>query len=289
MENNMHDRMKDTMEHRYIPMTSFASGVGQAVMPDLYCYTNQIVNVCFVGSPENPNDWVLIDAGMPESANRILDAAKERFGENSKPKAIVLTHGHFDHVGAVVDLVEKWDVPVYAHEAEIPYLTGKSSYPEPDGSVEGGLVAKMSPLFPNEPINLGSRVKAVPSDGSIPYMHGWRWIHTPGHSPGHISLFRDEDRSLIAGDAFVTVKQESLYKVVTQIQEISGPPRYFTTDWEAAKESVKKLEALKPTVAITGHGMPMSGGELTKGLEKLARDFERIAIPDYGRYVYRKH
>ncbi|EIJ81907.1 metal-dependent hydrolase [Bacillus methanolicus PB1] len=285
----MHDRMKDTMEHRYIPMTSFASGVGQAVMPDLYCYTNQIVNVCFVGSPENPNDWVLIDAGMPESANRILDAAKERFGENSKPKAIVLTHGHFDHVGAVVDLVEKWDVPVYAHEAEIPYLTGKSSYPEPDGSVEGGLVAKMSPLFPNEPINLGSRVKAVPSDGSIPYMHGWRWIHTPGHSPGHISLFRDEDRSLIAGDAFVTVKQESLYKVVTQIQEISGPPRYFTTDWEAAKESVKKLEALKPTVAITGHGMPMSGGELTKGLEKLARDFERIAIPDYGRYVYRKH
>lgn len=289
MENNMHDRMKDTMEHKFIPMTSFASGIGQAVMPDLYCYTNQIVNVCFVGSPEYPNDWVLIDAGMPESANRILDAVKERFGENSKPKAIVLTHGHFDHVGAVVDLVEKWDVPVYAHEAEIPYLTGKSSYPKPDGSVEGGLVAKMSPLFPNEPINLGSSVKAIPSDGSIPYMHGWRWIHTPGHSPGHISLFRDEDRSLIAGDAFVTVKSESLYKVVTQKQEISGPPRYFTTDWDAAKESVKKLEALKPTVAITGHGMPMSGGELSEGLEKLVRDFDRIAIPDYGRYVNRKH
>ena len=50
---------------------------------------------------------------------------KERFGENNKPKAIVLTHGHFDHVGAVVDLVRKWDVPVYAHEAELPYLTAE--------------------------------------------------------------------------------------------------------------------------------------------------------------------
>ncbi|MDE3838168.1 MBL fold metallo-hydrolase [Bacillus methanolicus] len=289
MENNMHDGIKDTMEHKYIPMTSFASGLGQAVMHDLYCYTNQIVNVCFVGSPENPNNWVLIDAGMPESANRILEAVKERFGENSRPKAIVLTHGHFDHVGSLVDLVEKWDVPVYAHEAEIPYLTGKLSYPEPDGSVEGGLVAKMSPLFPNEPINLGNCVEAIPSNGSIPNMHGWRWIHTPGHSPGHISLFRDEDRSLIAGDAFVTVKQESLYKVVTQKQEISGPPRYLTTDWNAAKESVKKLEALKPAVAITGHGMPMSGDELSEGLEKMVRDFDRIAIPDYGRYVNRKH
>ena len=40
-------------------------------------------------------------------------------------------------------------------------------------------------------------------------MPGWRWVHTPGHTAGHVSLFRDADRTLIAGDAFVTTKQES--------------------------------------------------------------------------------
>lgn len=281
--------MQDTMENQYIPMTSLASNIGREVIPDLYCYTDQIVNVAFVGIPDRANEWVLVDTGMPETANYIVDAVEERFGENSKPKAIILTHGHFDHVGAVFDLVEKWRVPVYAHEAELPFLTGKSSYPKPDGSVEGGLVAKISPLFPNEPVDLGDNIEALPVDGSVPHMPGWRWVHTPGHSPGHISLFRDEDRTLIAGDAFVTVKQDSLYKVMTQEKEISGPPRYWTTDWDAARKSVIKIESLKPAVAVTGHGQPMYGEELSEGLKKLVNEFDRIALPDYGRYVNRKH
>ena len=235
MEKDMHDGMKDTMENKFLPMFSFRSGLGQEVLHDLYCYTNQIVNLCFVGFPEHANEWVLVDAGMPESAKQIIDVAEKRFGENSKPKAIILTHGHFDHVGAVVDLVKKWGVQVYAHEAELPFLTGQLSYPEPDGAVEGGLVAKISPIFPTEPVDLGHHVEALPFDGSVPHMPGWRWIHTPGHTPGHISLFREEDRTLIAGDAFVAVKQESLYKVITQDKEINGPPRYLTTDWNAAK------------------------------------------------------
>lgn len=147
------------------------------------------------------------------------------------------------------------------------------------------MVAKMSPMFPNEPINLGDHVQTLPHDGSIPHMPGFRWIHTPGHSPGHVSLFRDEDRALIAGDAFVTVRQDSLYKVLTQELEVTGPPRYLTTDWKAAKESVIKLEALKPTVAVTGHGLPLSGELLANTLGKLVREFDTIAVPDYGKYV----
>lgn len=289
MEHNMRDDMQDGMENKYMPMTSFTSGMGVEVLHDLFCYTDQIANVAFVGSPERPDDWVLVDTGMPETAHRLVRAAENRFGENSKPKAIVLTHGHFDHVGAVVDLVEKWGVKVYAHEMELPFLTGQQSYPEPDGSVEGGLVAKMSPMFPNEPVNLGSNIEALPSDGSIPHMPGWKWIHTPGHSPGHVSLFREEERALIVGDAFVTVKQESLYKVMTQDMEINGPPRYLTTDWDAARDSVQQLEALKPDVAVTGHGKPIEGKELADGLEELVQNFDEVAIPDYGRYVNREH
>ena len=216
---------------------------------------------------------------------KIISVIEERFGKNSRPKAIILTHGHFDHVGAIIDLVKYWQIPVYAHELELPYLTGKKSYPEPDPTVEGGMIAKLSPVFPNEPINLGSQVEILPSNRSVPYMSGFRWIHTPGHTPGHISLFREEDGALIVGDAFVTVKQESLYKVFTQEQEISGPPRYFTPDWEQAFQSVKKLEALRPSVAVTGHGLPMAGELLTDSLNKLVKEFDCIAIPDYGKYV----
>ncbi len=282
---NRKEGMEDPMANKYMPMTSILSGTGQEVLPDLYCYTDQIVNVVLVGNPDQGGHWVLVDTGMPDTTNRIVDIAEKRFGKNSPPQAIILTHGHFDHVGTVVDLVEKWGVPVYAHEAELPFLTGKLSYPEPDGSVEGGLVAKLSPLFPNESVNLGSHVSALPGDSKIPHMQGWRWIHTPGHAPGHISLFRDQDRSLIAGDAFITVKQDSLYKVTTQEKEINGPPRYFTTDWDLARESVEKLAALKPTVAVTGHGQPLSGKELTEGLDQLVKEFDTRAVPDYGRYV----
>ena len=271
-------------DYKFIPATSVGSGVGTVVAWDLFCQTIQIVNLCLVGNTET-QDFVLVDAGMPGSAYEIIAVTEERFGSQSRPKAIILTHGHFDHVGAIIELVNHWEVPVYAHELEIPFLTGQQNYPEPDPTVEGGMVAKMSPMFPNEPIDLGSHIQTLPADGTIPEMSGWSWIHTPGHSPGHVSFFRDEDRSLIVGDAFVTVKQEYLYKVFTQEQEISGPPRYLTTDWKAAFNSVKMLEALKPSVAVTGHGIPMSGEMLSSSLQKLVNEFESIAIPDYGKYV----
>lgn len=271
-------------DYKFIPATSVGSGVGIDILPDLYQYTIQIVNIVLYGKPQM-EDFVLIDAGMPKSADEIISVVEERYGSKSRPKAIILTHGHFDHVGGIIELIERWDVPVYAHTLEIPFLSGKQNYPEPDPTVNNGLVAKMSPIFPNEAINLGGNLKVLPSDGSVPFMAGFRWIHTPGHSPGHISLFREKDKVLIAGDAFVTVKQESLYKVITQTKEISGPPQYFTTDWLAARASIEKLAILKPSVAVTGHGLPMKGEELTSNLKKLVDDFEQIALPKQGKYL----
>lgn len=271
-------------EGTFLPVTSIGSGKGIAVLPDIYCYTNKIVNLCLVGQPLSA-DFCLVDAGMPNSAEEIIKVATERFGEHPRPKAIILTHGHFDHVGSLAALLEKWEVPVFAHELELPYLTGKKDYPPGDPAVDGGLVSEMSPMFPNHGINISGHIQMLPADGTVPNMPGWKWIHTPGHTPGHISLFREQDRALIAGDAFVTVKQESLYKVITQQQEISGPPKYYTTDWAAAFESVKKLEALKPTVAVTGHGQPMNGEKLVDSLRGLVDHFADIAVPEHGRYV----
>ncbi|GEN45052.1 MBL fold metallo-hydrolase [Alkalibacillus haloalkaliphilus] len=271
-------------DYKFIPATSIGSGVGKELLTDLFQHTIQVVNVFFYGDPDS-NEFVLIDAGMPRSADDIKAVAAERFGEDARPKAIILTHGHFDHVGAIIELIEHWDVPVYAHEMERPFLTGETDYPEPDSTVEGGLVAKMSPIFPNEAIDISNHLEPLPSDGSVPHMPGFRWVHTPGHTPGHVSLFREEDGTLIVGDAFVTVRQDSLYKVFTQEKEISGPPRYLTTDWQQAWDSVKKLAELKPTLAATGHGVPLYGDELTEDLNDLVQNFEEVAIPDEGKYI----
>ena len=81
----------------------------------------------------------------------------------------------------------------------------------------------------------------------------------PGHTPGHISLWRERDRTIIAGDAFITTNQESAYAVAVQAEEMHGPPKYFTPDWSAAKSSVQRLAALEPDVVVTGHGRAMRG------------------------------
>lgn len=222
---------------------------------------------------------------MAHTAKDIIQAAESRFGKGSQPKAIILTHGHFDHVGAIFELINLWNVPIYAHEMEIPYLTGKLDYPPADPTVDNGLIAQISPTFPYKGINLGNRVQPLPTDGSVPWMPGWRWIHTPGHSPGHVSLFREGDGVLIVGDAFTTLKQESAESILSKKKEISGPPAYFTADWKAAEQSVKTLQSLNPKMVIPSHGLPMQGEELTQQLSALASNFNEVAVPAQGHYA----
>jgi hypothetical protein len=73
--------------------------------------------------------------------------------------------------------------------------------------------------------------------------------------------------------------------LLSQTQEVNGPPCYLTTDWEAARVSVEKLASLNSALAVCGHGIPMSGDVLSKGLQKLAENFDDLAKPDYGKYV----
>jgi glyoxylase-like metal-dependent hydrolase (beta-lactamase superfamily II) len=252
------------------------------VAPDIAYRRLALVNVVFFGVP-GTDEWVLIDAGIHGSASLIASAAEERF--NAPPKCIVLTHGHFDHVGALPTLAEQWNVPVYAHLVEHPYLNGTASYPPPDPSVGGGMMARLSPLFPRGAYNFSAWLEPLPIDHSVPGMAGWTWIHTPGHTPGHVSLWRASDRCIIAGDAFITTKQESAYAVATQRPELHGPPAYFTQDWDAARGSVEQLAALEPDLAVTGHGRPMQGDGLRIALHELAENFDIVAVPGRGRYV----
>ncbi|AQG79126.1 MBL fold metallo-hydrolase [Spirosoma montaniterrae] len=243
------------------------------------------VNVFFIGTPGSGNPWVLVDAGLAGYTGQIRRRAEHLFGTNNPPKAIVLTHGHADHTGSLRSLLKQWNAPVYAHKLELPYLTGKSSYPPPDPAIGGGLMAYISFIFPIGPDDFGDHIRAIPDNGEIPELLGWQVIHTPGHAPGHVSLFRETDRTLIAGDAFVTTNQNSALAVAQQKEEFHGPPAYFTCDWEAARQSVERLATLNPLAVGTGHGVSVRGYELQIKLNHLAEHFDEQSIPSEGRYV----
>jgi len=273
------------MGNKIVEGLSAMTTSSQEVIPDILVMNFTVVTACLVGTNNKKDEWVLVDTGLENSADFILKSVEKRFGKNSRPQAIILTHGHFDHVGSVIKLSELWDVPVYIHQLEMSYVTGKKDYPLGDPTVDEGMIAKMSPTFPHTSIDISFRVVALPADGSVPGMPDWKWIHTPGHTEGHVSLFREKDHVLIVGDAFSTTKQESLLSVITHREQISGPPKYLTTDWKAAENSIRRLRDLKPSLAIPSHGEPMKGEELTQHLEMLVNHFDKIAKPKQGHFV----
>jgi glyoxylase-like metal-dependent hydrolase (beta-lactamase superfamily II) len=241
-----------------------------------------IVNLFFV-QDQTSGDWALVDAGLPGHAGTIRRAAHQLFG-GRPPRAILLTHGHFDHVGSLASLIEEWRVPVYAHRLELPYVTGRSPYPPADPSVGGGALAWLAPLYPRGPFHFEDAVRPLPADGLVPGLPGWRWVLTCGHAPGHVSFFRGRDRTLIAGDAVVTTKEESLFNTLLDRPNVWRPPAYFTPDWNAARRSVEVIAALDPEVLVSGHGPALYGPVMRHALRELADRFDE-AMPSGGRYV----
>lgn len=256
------------------------------VAPDIAWCRLGIVNVVFLGRPDaGDRGWILIDTGLMGTGYLIESAAAERFGPDARPSAIVMTHGHFDHVGALTRLAERWDVPVYAHPLEHPYLTGAAAYPAGDPNVGGGAIAALSGFFPTGPVDVSARLRPLPEDGHVPGAPGWCWLHTPGHALGHVSLWREADRSLIAADAVVTTRQESAYAVATLAPEMHGPPAYFTIEWDQAGASARRLAELEPELIVTGHGAPMAGPQMRAALHRLADNFQALAVPQGRRYA----
>jgi len=88
------------------------------IAPDVGWLPISFVNVYFVGRPGSA--WALVDSGLPGRASQILAATEARFGSRSRPEAIYLTHGHFDHAGSCMKLAQARDVPIYAHRLEVP-------------------------------------------------------------------------------------------------------------------------------------------------------------------------
>lgn len=250
----------------------------ERIAPDVGWQPISFVNAYFVGHSGGP--WVLIDSGLPDRATQIFETAEARFGAGSRPEGIYLTHGHFDHAGSALDLAERWDVPIFAHRLELPYLTGRADYPPPDPTM-GGAIAFLSRFMPYRRRDLRERIRELPS-GPLLGLPDWEWIATPGHSPGHVSFFRSSDRVLLAGDAFATMNMDSWIGLIGGKKELARASAPFNMDWDATRESVKKLADLRPNVVGCGHGIPMRDGGLPERLRHFA---ERLRPPRHGRYA----
>ena len=258
-----------------------ASAVAREIAPDVYCLGPKGRTQTDVYFVRSGSSWVLIDAGWAKDGPAIRQAAEAVFGADSRPAAILLTHDHPDHAGAALELARTWDRPVYVHPDELAQANGDfAAITAAAGPLDTWVVLPLMRAMGRrrrEAMLAGSSLKAVvrsydPAAG-VPGLPGWECIHTPGHTPGHVSFFRPTDRVLITGDAVVTMKLNSLSGLVLGRPGLSGPPWYTSWNWRTAKTSVGALARLEPHVLAGGHGTPLVGAETASDLRAFAEHF----------------
>jgi glyoxylase-like metal-dependent hydrolase (beta-lactamase superfamily II) len=249
-------------------------------------------NVYLVGSGST---WTLVDAGWSSSAAAIRTAAEAVFGPGARPAAILLTHIHPDHSGSAGALARSWQVPVYVGAAELPMAAGRY-LPQYAMPLDRWLVAPLMRLLPArtrqriEAANsITDVVRPLDRQAGVPGLPDWDWVHTPGHTRGHVAYLRRSDGVLVAGDAALTVDLNSVGGVLCGRQRVAGPPRYTTWDWPAATRSVRALAELEPRVLLPGHGRPLWVGTaaalhaLAQGRPRAHRRRARQGLlPRYG-------
>ena len=253
-------------------------GLAWEIAPDVYClgpHGRTQTNVYFVRGSES---WVLIDAGWASDLHRLEEAAAALIGRDVVPAAILLTHDHPDHAGAARTLAERWACRVLVHSAELAIARGSfAAMWRHAGPLDRYVILPaISALGPRrrdamlERNSLAPVVEALRPDGEIPYLPGWRWVHTPGHTPGHVSFHRADVGVLITGDALVTLRVNTLPGMVKGHQGLSGPPWYTTADPAAARSSIRTIASLEPRALAGGHGRPVIGPDTADRIRRFA-------------------
>lgn len=213
----------------------------------------------------------IIDTGMPGCADKILAGVASLGLQSSDVKRIVITHGDVDHMGSLKALKRATGAPVICHTVEKELLENPRRR-KPAATPVGLLMrpfyaaAMFLPQFHTDPVT----PDRTHVDGDkLP--EGFTIVHTPGHTPGHISLLHPERRILIAGDA-----------IHNRGDKLGAPPAVFTPDMENAHRSIWKLakkygEAIDTIVC--GHGDPIPSGGATRLTGLVDTLFEAEAKP----------
>jgi glyoxylase-like metal-dependent hydrolase (beta-lactamase superfamily II) len=193
-----------------------------------------LVNSYAVRDPDG--SVTLVDAGLRRAGGRILAALASIGVQPEDVKRVVLTHAHLDHAGGVPKLVDATGASVHSHERESIYLRdGRAPRTEPAPRAVRLLArfafAKLPKIVPGEDFR---------HDQLLP--GGLRVIHTPGHTPGHVSLLHERTGVLITGDAIFNVRG------------LRWPLPFSCTDYEVNRRSADLLGELDYEVAAFTHG-----------------------------------
>jgi glyoxylase-like metal-dependent hydrolase (beta-lactamase superfamily II) len=188
----------------------------------------RLFNVFLVGD-------VLVDAGVRQSAWWILRELRGR-----PLRALALTHVHPDHAGGVTRLCGELGVPVWCGAADAGALEdGRSNYvPErPFHRFVGRVLGRA-----------GHRVARRLREGDE-LAAGFTVLETPGHSPGHLSLWRESDRALLIGEVLLNIGLRP-----------TEPLKLFTADPELNRRSARRLLELEPRLVCFSHGRVLRNG-----------------------------
>jgi glyoxylase-like metal-dependent hydrolase (beta-lactamase superfamily II) len=178
---------------------------------------------------------VLIDAATRWAQRRVLAQLRDR-----PVRLVALTHCHPDHQGAARAVCARFGAPLACHEADVPAVEGTGRMQPNNWLVRLGVRVWAGPPQP---------VQRVLREGDE--VAGFRVVHTPGHTPGHVLFFRDADRVAIAGDLLAN------FRFVAGLPGLHEPPSFFSADPTQNRRSIRILAALRPAVVCFGHGQPL--------------------------------
>lgn len=197
----------------------------------------------------------IVDAGLPGSTSRILQALRAAGRDPDDVEQILITHYHPDHLGGLAGLLKFVPARVGVHAIEAPSVRGAAPIPAPLRSP--ALAARLAPAMRWVP---RARVDTILQDGDeLPVLGGLRVVHTPGHTPGHIALHLPEQGVLISGDA-----------LQRRPRGLIPPVRFVSWDWLAALRSIERLATLEFDVLALSHFPPLRG-RACEEVRRLAR------------------
>lgn len=228
------------------------------VADGIHLVTHANVN-CYV--IEDDDGLTLVDAGLPGMWSMLLQLLEERGRRPEDVKALVLTHGHFDHVGFALRAQQEWGVPALVHPGD-SYLAAHPYRYKPQrnrflypfthprslpllGSMAAAGALNVKGISSTRPLRAGG-VLAVPGRPTA--------VHTPGHTDGHCILSLPGRNAVFSGDALVTLDPYTGNR---------GPQIVASAATKDTTQALSSLHAVAATGADTvlpGHGEPWTGG-----------------------------
>ncbi len=214
---------------------------------NVYQLSIRAVNIILIAEQE----LTLIDTGLRGSSTEIIDFVHRLGRSVEEISLIIITHNHFDHIGGLVELRKLTKAKVAIHQAAIIDADGNPPYPS---GIRRLLRVPLFSLLRGRFMLSSGDVDIQLEDGKVlEPLGGLKVIHTPGHTPGSISLYSPKYKLLIVGDALV--KSHNAPQL---------PHKMVSTNIAEAMNSVKKMAQLDFDILCFGHGRPLTGCVRTK-------------------------